>query len=897
MLIHVILALSIIFQFVAAIAAIRLTFITRRRVGWLAIATGILLMSIRRSITLVRSLAGEAAIQPDPAAELVALITSALMLAGIVWIGPLFTSIQRINDALRRTTRAWRTLSECNQAIARTHSEQELVQEICRILVEAGGYRFAWVGLAQQDEDKSVRPVAQYGFEKGYLENLHLTWSDTERGRGPTGMAIRTREPCVARHIASDPDYEPWRDEALRRGYQSSVALPLLVNGEAFGALNLYAAEPDAFDTEEIDLLQILANDLSYGIASLRASKAHEEATREVQRLEHFNEEILQNLVAGIIVQDANLNIEYANPAAARMLGYRPEELVGRHWTSILPEDQHRIVQEADERRKRGARDQYVLELLHKDGSRIPVLVSGSPWIIDGRFCGTFAVFTDITDLMQAEKALKESEERFRIVTEGSLAGVYIVQDGILQYVNPAFCETYGYKPEEIIGKMNVTAMVHPEDLPLVAENLRKRLDGEVDLLQYQVRALRKDGSVIHCEILGRRAEYQGRPAIIGTVIDITDRVRYEHQIERQLSQLEALRKIDLAITASLDPRVTFDVLLSQVTEQLGIDAADILVFDQNTQTLNFAAGRGFRTEALRHTHLRIGEGNAGKAALDRQIVIVPNLQEVENSFSRAPLLKEEDFTAYYAVPLVAKGTVQGVMEIFHREPIAPNPEWLGFLEALASQAAIAIDNAMLFDELSRSNTDLLQAYDSTIEGWARALEIRDMETEGHSQRVTEMTLRLARRFGIDGPELMHVRRGALLHDIGKMGIPDAILNKPGALSDEEWEIMRKHPVYAYEMLSPIQYLRPALEIPYCHHEKWDGSGYPQGLKGEDIPLPARIFAVVDVWDALRSDRPYRAAWPDEKALAYIQEQSGKHFDPRVVELFFDSVISRTPPA
>ena len=897
MLIHVILALSIIFQFVAAIAAIRLTFITHRRAGWLAIATGILLMTIRRSITLVRSLAGEAAIQPDPAAELVALITSALMLAGIVWIGPLFTSIQRMNDALRRTTRAWRTLSECNQAIARTRSEQELVQEICRILVEAGGYRFAWVGLAQQDEDKSVRPVAQYGFEQGYLESLKLTWSDTERGRGPTGTAIRTREPCVARHIASDPDYEPWRDEALRRGYQSSVALPLLVNGEAFGALNLYAAEPDAFDTDEIDLLQILANDLSYGIASLRVSKAHEEATREVQRLEQFNEEILQNLVAGIMVQDANLNIEYANPAAARMLGYRPEELVGRHWTSILPEDQHRIVQEADERRKRGARDQYVLELLHKDGSRIPMLVSGSPRIIDGLFCGTFAVFTDISDLMQAEKALRESEERFRIVTEGSLAGVYIIQDETIQYANPAMGEIFGYEPEEIIGKMNVADLIHPEDLPLGAESLRKRPEGEGDSLPYHLRGVRKDRSIIHCEILARRADFRGKPAIIGTVIDITDRVRYEHQIERQLSQLEALRKIDLAITASLDPRVTFDVLLSQVTEQLGIDAADILVFDQNTQTLNFAAGRGFRTEALRHTHLRIGEGNAGKAALDRQIVIIPNLRETENSLSRAPLISDEGFIAYYAVPLIAKGTIQGVMEIFHRRPISPNSEWLGFLEALASQAAIAIDNAMLFDELSRSNTDLLRAYDSTIEGWARALELRDMETEGHSQRVTEMTLRLARRFGIDGPELMHVRRGALLHDIGKMGIPDDILNKPGALSDEEWEIMRKHPVYAYEMLSPIQYLRPALEIPYCHHEKWDGSGYPQGLKGEDIPLPARIFAVVDVWDALRSDRPYRAAWPDEKALGYIQEQSGKHFDPRVVELFFDSVSSRTPPA
>ena len=154
------------------------------------------------------------------------------------------------------------------------------------------------------------------------------------------------------------------------------------------------------------------------------------------------------------------------------------------------------------------------------------------------------------------------------------------------------------------------------------------------------------------------------------------------------------------------------------------------------------------------------------------------------------------------------------------------------------------------------------------------------------ARRVTEMTLKLAREMGLSDAELVHVRRGALLHDIGKMGVPDYILHKPGALTDEEWEIMRKHPVYAYEMLSPIAYLRPALDIPYCHHEKWDGTGYPRGLQGEQIPVAARIFAIVDVWDALRSERPYRQAWSDEAALAHIKEQAGKHFDPQVVETF-----------
>ena len=198
-------------------------------------------------------------------------------------------------------------------------------------------------------------------------------------------------------------------------------------------------------------------------------------------------------------------------------------------------------------------------------------------------------------------------------------------------------------------------------------------------------------------------------------------------------------------------------------------------------------------------------------------------------------------------------------------------------------------------EQLRRANVELRLAYDATIEGWARALELRDQETEGHTRRVTEWTVRLARAMGIEGEALTHIRRGAMLHDIGKMGIPDSILLKPGPLTEEEQEIMKKHPIYAYEMLSPIEYLRPALDIPYCHHERWDGSGYPRGLKGQEIPLAARIFAVVDVWDALRSDRPYRSGLPREEALNYIRAQSGRLFDPRVVEAFVKLIEQEEP--
>lgn len=189
--------------------------------------------------------------------------------------------------------------------------------------------------------------------------------------------------------------------------------------------------------------------------------------------------------------------------------------------------------------------------------------------------------------------------------------------------------------------------------------------------------------------------------------------------------------------------------------------------------------------------------------------------------------------------------------------------------------------------KLQEANAQLLAAYEATIAGWSRALDLRDHETEGHSRRVTELTEKLAMALGMSGEEIMHLRRGALLHDMGKIGIPDSILHKPDKLTDEEWVIMRKHPQLAYDMLHTVEYLHPALEIPLNHHEKWDGTGYPRGLKGEAIPLSARLFAVVDVWDALTSDRPYRKAWSEEEALNYIREQSGKHFDPQVVELFF----------
>jgi len=305
---------------------------------------------------------------------------------------------------------------------------------------------------------------------------------------------------------------------------------------------------------------------------------------------------------------------------------------------------------------------------------------------------------------------------------------------------------------------------------------------------------------------------------------------------------------------------------------------------------LNYVAGRGFKTNALKFTNLPLGKGMAGKAAQTRQAIHIKDLAAEETSLHQSPLLEAEGFVSYFGFPLIARGQVKGVLEVFHRSRLEPNKEWLDYLNTLIAETAIAVDNARMFADLEKTNMELVSAYEATLEGWARTLEMRDRETEGHSQRVLGMTLQLAEKMGIHGEELIHVRRGTLLHDIGKIAIPDSILQKPGPLNDEEWDTMRRHPSIAFEMLFSINFLEPALEIPYCHHEKWDGSGYPRGLKGEEIPLSARIFAIVDVWDALSSDRPYRKAWSRHKVIEYIKSQSGTHFDPRVVDAFIPLV-------
>ena len=496
--------------------------------------------------------------------------------------------------------------------------------------------------------------------------------------------------------------------------------------------------------------------------------------------------------------------------------------------------------------------------------------------------------------LCVARRILEMQGELYRLslVASKTSCGVIITDKaGQTEWVNPSFVKMCGYTLEELKGQKPGLLLQTQATDSSVVEEMR---DGVESHSGFSVEVLNqtKQGepywAALECTPIfnetGEVVQY------IAVATDVTERKRQQEQIRRQFERITALKAIDIAVNYSRDLPLTLSILLEQIPAHLGIDAAAILAIDTRRRRLEFAAGRGFRTALIKSRTAEIECQEQDIAPLMVAGFTRGGCQSTQAHQPNTELMDVEEFQSYEAISLENMGQVVGLLELYHRGPLDLNADQMEFLATVAGQASIAIDNARLLSDLQQSNNEIALAYDATIEGWSRALDLRDNETEGHSQRVTDLTLRLARSMGFSDDDLVHVRRGALLHDIGKMGIPDAILLKPGPLSDEQWDVMRQHPAYAHRMLYPIVFLRPALDIPYCHHEKYDGSGYPRGLKGDQIPLSARIFAIVDVWDALRSKRPYREAWPYQRVVDHLRSLTGTHFDPIVVDAFLKLV-------
>jgi len=628
----------------------------------------------------------------------------------------------------------------------------------------------------------------------------------------------------------------------------------------------------------------------------------------DVTRIKHVEQSLVesearfrrltQSNLIGVAINDLSGQVGEANDMFLHIVGYDRDDLASGRvqlGTMTPPEYFRHDARAQTQLMESAVALPFEKQLIRKDGSRVPVLVGATLLEQSANKCITFVL--DQSEQKQADQRLRASEERFRLIAQCSNDLIYEwrVADSQVHWFGD-IDKCLGYEPGEFPRTTEAwTEAIHPDDRVRVQEATRLHLkDGTPLEEEYRMRT--KQGNYIHWTDSGIAVrDENGNPVRwVGATSDITRRkhaedenLRLSTQMEHRLRRITAVHEIDLAITASVDLTLTLSVFLEQVISHLYVDAAAVRLYAEPTLTLHHAAARGMTPNSQHHNlDIRLGEDYAGKAALDRRAVYIADLREVRSNSRVAAGLEEEGFITYYAMPLLAKGQLQGVLELFHRSVLEVDDEWRDFLETLATQAAIAIDSVTLFNDLQRSNFDLMMAYDTTLEGWSHALDLRDRETEGHSRRVTEGAVLLAQAMSVPQSQMIHVRRGALLHDIGKMGVPDGILLKPGALTDEEWAIMKMHPQYAYDLLAQINFLRPALDIPFCHHEKWDGSGYPRGIARDQIPLAARIFAIVDVYDALTSNRPYRAAWTRQRAIEYIEQQSGTHFDPRVVAAF-----------
>ena len=350
--------------------------------------------------------------------------------------------------------------------------------------------------------------------------------------------------------------------------------------------------------------------------------------------------------------------------------------------------------------------------------------------------------------------------------------------------------------------------------------------------------------------------------------------------------RIAAIRRIDLAIKESMDLKLALGVVLDQVIHQLAVDSADILILYPDSVVLETAAYRGKNSGGMDNRRIRLGQSIPGRIALDKSPKLIPDLGQPQSPTPWESLMNDNGFVGYYGIPLVARGAIKGVLEIFSLTPLHPDEPWERVLNTFADQAAIAIDKSELFERWQRSEAALDMSNDSTLMTLSKAMRYRDHYSDESGQKMVDRTIQMARSMGVLEESLAQIRRGVILHDIGKLGVPDKILTKPGPLTDQEWVEIRRHPEYAFEILSPNPQLVSALDIPYRHHERWDGSGYPRGLKEEEIPLAARIFAVVDVWVSMTSFRPYRPPYTDEEARMYIRENAGSLFDPKVVETF-----------
>ena len=820
---------------------------------------------------------------------------------------------------------------------AETHTLDDVLSAMLQEISQLTDSQVGFYHFMDMDESTILRTTWSTTTLKQYCNVEGMQGHKNADQAGVWAESIRLRRPVIHNDYASLVNRA-----GLPEGHSPLVRemiAPVFRNDKIVAVLGI-GNKPIDYNQDDLEVVSQFA-DLTWSIVEKKS------AARSLELSEARFRALFETMAQGVVYQVHGGHITAANLAAERILGLTLAQMQGR--TSIDPRWKSVHEDGSD-----FPGESYPAMIALRTGAPVNDVVMGvyhpldntHHWILVNAFpqfhansaepYEVCATFTDITsraqmerdlrhraaelevlfDLSQGLRSAQKTDEIMRIALDHAKrlvsadCGAIIMYDTedeqfTIEAADGPLADDLG----EHIGKdEGLCGLTRRNDQPIQSQNY----DAEPHKVEMSV-AARYLGPVV-CAPLRSEVGFQGvivtsrlrsnNPqrfsdgdlsllAVAGEMVGTTlRRAQLFEQTISNLQRIQALRSVDIAIKGTLDSRVSLNILLETITSQLGVSAADVLLFNTDLLRLEYTAGRGFLTGRLQKTVVNLHSDPVGRAAIRRQILTIPDLRNATD-FRRIDLALEEGFVSYCCLPLSAKGELLGVIEVFNRSPLTFTRDWLDYLEALADQASISIDNARMFENLERTNLEMRLAYEATIEGWSKAVDLRDSETEGHSQRVADMTVDLARRLGVSNDHIMDIRRGALLHDIGKIGVPDAILTKPGNLTPEEREIMNKHTQYAYDMLSPIIFLGPAISIPYCHHESWDGAGYPRGLKGEQIPIEARIFAVVDVYDALSSDRHYRKAWPQDKVILYMLGKAGVQFDPLVVKMFIEMLTDK----
>ncbi len=504
------------------------------------------------------------------------------------------------------------------------------------------------------------------------------------------------------------------------------------------------------------------------------------------------------------------------------------------------------------------------------------------------------------------EEALNRSQHSMHQIIQTIPVAICVIdrKEKIYLDVNERYSQLIGMPRNQILYKAEAQMPCGLGENNL--EKIQQRLESEVDLKTMEIYLFNQRGKMVKCQVQSDEILYSGRDCLLLALTELKP-AYYEGKSHETGEQLAAAGEIGKALAEILDLTEIYRRFAAAINQLLpDVSTLYISLYDSHRKKLacKYAEHERNSLDVSEIPEIHVDSSTKclqSEVLMSGQAVMIDDLVAMFGEMQRVIDYRapgKPPRSAIY-IPMIVKGSTIGLVQVHSLKPGRFQQTDMALLGLIANTAGVAIQNAQLAQNLERTSMDLVQTYEATIDGWTRALELRDFTTERHTHRVVAITIELCKKLGLDAREIIKVRRGAQLHDIGKMGIPDQILLKPGPLDEAEWRVMRRHPVYAYELLRPIPHFGEVIEIPYCHHEKWDGSGYPRRLKGEEIPLSARIFSIVDVWDALSSNRPYRAAWPANQVIDYINYQSNKHFEPEVTKAFLDMVREggiKTPP-